>query len=241
MPAAIRIKKVVSTKLRSRLMRIANNMRGAQIAARIQVPSDLSWWYWQEFGSASRQRSDAPFPGGIGGNYTIKPIDRESNGDDYASVKVLHWGPEGGGVFAPSVSHPGIRPRLFVRQAIPQIMRQFGADVAAALKGGAYTENVLKRVLMEQTMPYALALIVSNLETAAPGTREDGRLLGNSAAETFEEEAEIVDASDFSPGNPFTRAPKEKVRYVVSKATKTKGQILTKPPIQRKPKELQPS
>lgn len=180
----------------------ATSFRGAQIAARIQVPSDLSWWYFLEFGTATRQQADAPVRGG-GKDYPIRPIER----GDVSTLKSLAW-PDGGGgtVFRAFVlHHPGIRPHPFVRGALGTIMQQFAKDIHAALAEGKVRSTTIKAVLMEQTMPYAKALLVDNLSVAAPGTRDDGNLSGNTAASVFEEEAEIVDASDFSPGNVFTK------------------------------------
>ena len=179
----------------------AASFRGAQIAARIQVPSDLTWWYFLEFGTATRQE-DAPVPG-PGAAYPIRPVD---HGDH--TLHTLAWPGEGGEtVFRKLVpAHPGIRPHPFVRQAIPDILSQWAIDIRAALVEGGFRMSTIKDSLMEETMPYALALLVSNLAAAAPGTRPDGNLLGDTAASVFEEEAEIVDAGDFSPGNSFTKA-----------------------------------
>lgn len=172
----------------------------ARIGARIQVPSDLRWWAWLEFGSATRTMADAPFAGG--GAYPIKNIDR----GDASTLRSLHWTANGVNVFKDNVpAHPGIRPHPFVRTAIKEIVEVFKADVVAALMdkgkdGYKFSPGAIQDVLLNHTMVYALSLIVANLATAAPGTREDGNLLGETASSVFEEEAEIVDGSDFSPG-----------------------------------------
>lgn len=188
----------------------ARSFRAAKIAARIQVPTDLSWWYFLEFGTASRRSSDAPYGGGATGTYLIKPIDRGNN----STLESLHWGPPGGGVFAAKVDHPGIRPHPFVRPSLSKIMQQFAADVAGALAREGFRANTVKQALINETMVFAKALLVANLAVAAPGTREDGNLLGLTAAEVFEEEAEITDAADFSPGGAgqFARRAAREIR-----------------------------
>jgi hypothetical protein len=192
----IRISKVTSTKFVDELKARARSFRTTKVAARLQVPSDLSFWYWLEFGTATRRSPEAPYGGGTSSNYLIKPIQR----GDSSTLEALHWGPEGGGVFAAQVMHPGIRPHPFVRPALNKIMQQFGKDLAAAFADGGFRTNVIRETLMNETMVFAKALIVKNLASAAPGTRPDGHLLGQTAAEVFDEESEIVSADDFSPG-----------------------------------------
>lgn len=209
MAPIVKIKSVVSTKLVAELRKRATSFRTAQIAARIQVPTDLTWWYYIEFGTATRRSGDAPYGGGATGPYPIDPIDR----GDSSTLQSLHWGPQGAGVFMKHVSHPGIRPHPFVRQALPVIMAQLVTDIRAALTEGGFRQNVLKETLLNETMVFAKALLVENLATAAPGTREDGNLLGETASSVFEEEAEIVDAGDFSPGSSFIRPRAPRVFY----------------------------
>lgn len=175
--------------------RRAEELRSARIAARIQVPTDLKWWYWLEFGTATRQMSDAPVRG-RGSKYPIEPIDRGNAG----TLKSLHWGPFGAGTFAAHVEHPGIRPHPFVRASLGMIMRQFRTDIVNGIRERGFSADVLRSILFDETMIYAKAKLVESLSVIAPGTREDGNLLGNSASSVFDEEAEIVDGKDFAPG-----------------------------------------
>lgn len=205
-----------STKFLDELRKRQASFRGARIAARIQVPSDLSFWYFLEFGTASRQDSAAPIRG-PGTSYPIYPVD----------ANALSWpGPDGERIVRDKVlAHPGIRPHPFVRQTLPDIRSFAKADLIAALMGagGFRTANV-KAQLLGNTMHRIVEMLSASLASAAPGTREDGKLDGNTAAEVFEEEAEVVDSSSHvvsasSKGSPTQpprtsapRAPRPQLR-----------------------------
>jgi hypothetical protein len=210
--------KLTSTLFIKELQARRRAFQGAMIAARIQVPSDLQWWYWLEFGTASRQDANAPVTGS-GAPYIIKPVNALSlyfpHANNPNSAFRTPFSAPGGetapgpddGRFASVVVHPGVRPHPFVRGTLGPIMRMVAEGFAQAAKGGL-RPNVFQTYLVNEIMPQAIEMIAESLDAVAPGTREDGRLDGNSAADVFREEAEAVGAQDFSPGQG-TRDAKE--------------------------------
>jgi hypothetical protein len=210
-----------SMKFVDELRKRATSFRNAQIAARIQVPSDLSWWYFLEYGTASRQDASAPYRGS-GEKYPIDPIDR---GDSSANLDMLKFpGKDGESIYRAHVEHPGIRPHPFVRTTLPAIRQFAKQDLIMALKGaGGMRAGNLKLQLLNNTMPRAIEMIGETLATVAPGTRDDGKLQGNTAAEEWldeEDGAYVVDASVSSPGGASTKTGNAAV--IVSTSPKTK-------------------
>lgn len=147
-----------------------------QIVAKIVVPDDLKFWYFQEFGTASR--GDAG-----GAAYSIDPIHANS---------LAFPGPGGEKVFAKHVNHPGIPARHSVGKAMPQIEEDTAASITKALQSGAADDPSLLKVAVEQSTQNAKELIVQSMEQNIPGTRADGKLLGRSAASVFDAEAQVV-------------------------------------------------
>jgi hypothetical protein len=196
-----------STKFIDELRKRSQSFQGAQIGARIQVPSDLIWWYWLEFGTAGRQDAGAPVRSGKT-TYPIAPVDRGGA----ATLDTLHWVDENGSHFPLRVAaHPGIRPHPFVRPILADIKAFAVRDVLAALAGdGGFRVVNVKSQLMQNTMHRIVEMISESLATVAPGTRPDGKLDGNTAAEVFEEGAEVVDGSAFAGGGSSLAAESPK-------------------------------
>lgn len=115
------------------------------------------------------------------GRYLILPV--------YA--KELRFpGPDGEEITAQKVWHPGVYPRAFVRNALDDIMKDFAATVAPYVATGQM--NLAQEALMNEVMQRALELIVEQIDQELIGTRDDGRLGGQTAGEAFSEGAEIV-------------------------------------------------
>src|SRR6478752_1499987 len=106
------------------LQRRIEAWHGRKIGARIRVPPELSWWYWQEFGTATRGDQ----PQASGHTYPIYPV----------NAKMLSWpGASGQRVFSHGVpAHPGIPPRRSVTKVLDDIRQETQEGVRAALREG---------------------------------------------------------------------------------------------------------
>jgi hypothetical protein len=159
--------------------------KGAVAAARIEAPPELKFWYWTEFGTATR--GEAGHSSGF--SYDIDPVDAEA----------LRFPLGGEMVMFDHVDHPGIRPHRSIRKVLPEIHQVVQERVRQALRAGG-TDNPQKlREAMVDATTAAKALIVDSMAVNVPGRRElepeRGRLGGLSAAEVFEAKATVVDLS----------------------------------------------
>lgn len=157
---------------------------GARISGRITVPPELSWWYYQEFGTATLSELHPSKRW-----YRIDPV----------NAKVLSWpdpNEPGGRTFREFTFHPGVRPRAIVRQVLSQIRNGAAQDLEASMLSGGFRPEIVKQRLLDKTMVEALKAIVRSMAVELPGTRPDGgKLEGQSAADVFESGAQIVDTS----------------------------------------------
>jgi len=153
---------------------------GAKAAARITVPDgpEYRWWYFQEFGTATHN-PDSPNPAG----YDILPV----NG------KGLAWtNPDGSRVVVPFVGfphtrpHPGVIPRRFITDIEPTINRTVADRVAHSLTTSGFSFEALRSALLTDIMPNIKSQIVQSMAEKLPGTREDGKLAGQRAADVFD-------------------------------------------------------
>ncbi len=180
---AIQVSKVTSTIFAEAMRERAESFRGTRISARLRVKPEAGFWYFLEYGTATRSDGQGPFGASPGTNYDIDPVNK----------KVLHWGPYGAGTFASHVSHPGIRPHPFVRQSLTEIVQKVGSDVSEFLSnGGDLTPQALQQMLINTGMEDAKTILVNSLAQLAPGTQENGKLLGETAASVFGDGAVIV-------------------------------------------------
>jgi hypothetical protein len=182
MPATPNIPMNLAVKpggFRDRLRQINQSPKPTQ-AWRITVPDDLSFWYFLEFGSAGRQDAEAPIRSEHGGSYEIKPK---------PDHKALHTA---GGRFNFRIEHPGVRPRLIYRGIRRELFEFIGTvNLAHALVTGQTEDGLSLNEAMHEVMLFAVHAMGARLDAAAPGTREEGRLGGRTAGDTFREEAQI--------------------------------------------------
>lgn len=160
----------------------------AKVSARITVPDELSWWYWNEFGTASKAD-----PGrGSGAPYPIEPV----NG------KALVFQGRAGTVITSRVdAHPGVRPSRSVaesRQQIDQVMRD---AVAKAIAQSADKPELVQEALQSaarQAVEIIGEAMNRNLQPSRDGDSEfpnqAGRLGGGGrrAGDVFVQNAQIV-------------------------------------------------
>ena len=160
-----------STKFAAELQRRLESIAGGPrvMSGLLHVPPELAWWYWQEFGTA--------------GPYDIDPV----------NAKVLSWPTPEGRAIAHHVKHPGIKPRRFVTDSLPEIRQKMAQDFMAVFT--TFNPELYKQALLTSTLPEAKKIIVSAIEDRLPGTRIDGKLAGDTAANTFDSAATITDVS----------------------------------------------
>lgn len=149
--------------------------RARKIGALIYAPDALKWWIYQEYGTATRGQFGGP-------RYPIDPV----------NAKVLAFpNGQGGTTLTPHVDHPGIPPRHSVEKALPQIEEFVMAALEQALNEGAADDPIALQEAVIKAVTEAKQLIVRSMSENIPGTRDDGRLQGQSAAGAFESESEV--------------------------------------------------
>lgn len=156
--------------------------KNVKIASRIEVPVELRWWYWNEFGTATK---GDPEHGASGHYYTIVPV----------AAKELRFPHNGQMVFSKEVPHFGVKPSRSVTKVLVEIRENASAAVHDAfLHGAADDPQILKLTIFHATQK-AKELIVESMSRNIPGVREAepelGRLGGARASDVFEESAEV--------------------------------------------------
>lgn len=133
----------------------------------IHVPEELAFWYALEFGTHA---------------YTIEPKDK----------KAMHFEGRGGEeVFAAKVNFPGIRPRLIYRGIRDVWMAKvMELPFVEGLALYDYDEAEIA-ALTRNAMEDAKELMAKRLEQEAPGSHEDGKLKGQTAASAWRDKAEV--------------------------------------------------
>jgi hypothetical protein len=182
MPVLPKIPITLSVKpggFRDQLKALNQAFSAGTISHTLKVPEQLAWWGFLEFGTAP---------------YTIKA----------KLAKALHFDNH----FALSVDHPGIRPRMIYRgvrdefieylktlRITASLMRDAGSEVNPDNAGPAEVMGFDDRADADTKVVLALVkakeLMAKRLETEAPGSRADGQLKGNRAADVWREEAYI--------------------------------------------------
>lgn len=160
----------ISGDFLDRMSKRIEQWSGKTISARIYAPDELMWWYWLEVGTA--------------GPYPIDPI----------NAKMLKFpGDAGEAVYAHHVEHPGIAPRHSVLQAMPEIQAQASVKIAEAMSEGGLDDATLLQAAVNTAVKEAKTQIAESIATNIPGTREDGRLLGQTASSVFDAKAVVIE------------------------------------------------
>lgn len=160
---------VKSTRFLKELQARVASFSGRSPSAVLEVPPELKWWLYLEYGTAP---------------HAIDPHD---------PPEALRWYEGGHPVIRDHVDHPGIRPRAFVRKALPTI----SSVVTSAIYQGLVTNGfryTAVRVSLRSAATDAKAIIVQSLaqETkTTPRTDKDARLPGVTAAQEFSTKSTI--------------------------------------------------
>jgi hypothetical protein len=166
------------TKLAEELQRRIGKVAGRRPAARIVVPEELAWWYFQEFGSTGPYEIVAR----DGGVLRLPPT------ADYPHP-----------TFRSSVMHPGVAPKAYVREVLPDIQQMAAKEMTAAFVQSDYDPQAVQDVLMSRVMPDALDRICESMSKELHQTRtaEYPGKLGTAAPEdVFRSSAEIKDTGE---------------------------------------------
>jgi hypothetical protein len=156
--------------LKEELERRIAALQSQQVGFVIWVPDNMSWWYYHEFGTL--------------GGYPIDPV----------NAKFLSW-PEpqaqGGRRYAAHVTHPGNKPLHMVYRITLDAQEYTREAVMQAFQESGYDPEQLQFVMLNDVGPAVQQMIVDSIAEQLPGVRQDGKLMGESAAEAFAAESEI--------------------------------------------------
>lgn len=168
-------------------------LKGSNLTVTLKVGPEASFWRIHEWGSATHRED------GSGSAYTIEPKTKDFlRFPDFEHRYKLPHDPHGYAL-APhipispdnTVSHPGVRPRAMVRKETLNIREAFRTALRSVT---ALRLDAFKAALLSG-MGVARALIVASIGRELPGTRDDGKLQGRTAAEVFDGAA-IVELSN---------------------------------------------
>jgi hypothetical protein len=172
----------------TRLQQKRQEWANAKIAARIVVPPELSWWFYQEWGTAIGGRSgQVDETGGASGHTYEIPT-----GLTHAVSFEGKEGPFTGYV----LRHPGVSSRHFVTRTLPENLQIAAIKFVAAMDRSKWNVETVRASLLGETMPRVKENIVQMIEITLPGHNPSGKLGGETAASAFEASATIVDVSE---------------------------------------------
>lgn len=191
-----------STKLAVNLASIRSRLAGSKIAARVSVPTDLDWWFYQEFGTATHFDEDpialpdgieqAPLPPSASPDFYVI---RARAGGKLRLPITMHWPDAWEG---PYVLHPGVAPKAFIRRILPDIHAATSLALAQALYERDYDPSSVQQALMSEIMPNIIQEIAASMAESLHGESDrdsPGKLEGSNPADVFLESASVVDIS----------------------------------------------
>lgn len=158
-------------------------------AGRLVVPEQMKWWYWQEFGTATR--GEKPYASGQ--TYSIAPV----------VAKALRWPnatvpteADGSRIQSFVIAHPGIPPHRFVQKSLRDVRLIASSNLHDTLKGGVLRRlHTVRLSLIQKTMVAAKNRISQEIAAELPGTRPDGKLFGGAASVAWLRHVRIVDTT----------------------------------------------
>lgn len=165
---------------------------------RLRVPPTLSWWYYQEFGTATK--FDKP-PATVGGFRISALSGSKSGGKKYkieaVNAKLLRFPYDGRMIYKKRVMHPGVKPARFVVSALNEIDAEVQDAAKWAFKNGALEQPEILKNAVRSAVVKAKEFITTNMSRALDGSRdlepEGGKLGGRDAASVFDDQAQIVE------------------------------------------------
>jgi hypothetical protein len=185
---------LTSLRLTAALKTLANNARSAgRFGAVLEVPPDLGWWYYQEFGTATHfdpgDHNGYIPPSSHPDGYFIYPLHgkglklRASAAHPEETI-IPHVGPPY------TQLHPGVEPKSFVRRVLNDIDAQSANALVAALVNSQYDFQAVKNALLGEVMDMVKNKIVSSMAESLHA-EPDGKLNGAEPAQVFEAAATV--------------------------------------------------
>jgi hypothetical protein len=170
---------IKSLQLLERLQQIKQRAASVgNIGVTLQVPDDLFWWVFLEFGTG-RYRDENPT-----GGYEITAI----------NTKMLHFFEAATGKerFESSVFMPGIPAFHMITSIYDDILSYQRSFIAQTLIESNYDMEAVKELIVSKMMPKIKEMIIDSFSENLPNhERELGRL-SVTATQAFEEGLEIV-------------------------------------------------
>lgn len=183
------------------------------LAARLTVPPELAWWYWNEFGTAGEtqpaefnkvsQWSTGPITGPTGA-----PTSYKIKASGINALELVFRTGEGTLFRGEEVTHPGIRPSRNVQKALPMIQLRIMEGVRSTIKAGLLDNPTLILGTFKNSLEQAKTLITEQMQknmgkpTGRPPIKEDsfdrdlGRLEGRPAHTVFAGAAVVKELSE---------------------------------------------
>lgn len=155
------------------------------IAAKITVPPEMIWWYWQEFGTASYAEASPSYPG-----YTVPKVPDPT-------ITLRFQGLDGSIILTKSIFTTGVPAKHMVTSVLNDIRRYAFTRVREVLKATNYSAIALEDLLLTDIMQYAKTIIIESfaLNLSEHAGRQFGRLGSSTPAEEFTAKATIVNTS----------------------------------------------
>jgi hypothetical protein len=175
---------VQSTKFLPNLRGMRERFKGInQFSYKIVVPPEMIWWYWQEFGTALyAERGTKP---GNEVGYDVTPINKGA----------LKFYDRGAGDFriAAKTFVYGIPPHHMVTDSLPEIEIEMKQSVMQAFREAEYDANKIHEILLTKMMPRIKEIIRQAFEIKLNLPSRPNGKLDQSAADEFEQKAEVKD------------------------------------------------
>lgn len=130
------------------------------MGARVVVPPELAWWYYQEFGTAGKNESGEA----NSSTYTIEPV--KGNKLTFMWEGVLTD-------FGIVENHPGVRPAGFVRKALPTIQQEIHRKLGEVLRKDSVDSPEALQSALLHSMQFAKEEITTSM-AAQLGHFQDG-------------------------------------------------------------------
>lgn len=194
------IKFTAKSSLIGRLDKLSKEFKDKKFKATLEVGSEASFYKFLEWGTATHRAE--PVQGappasdygvtGPGSEYEIHPHgDYQLRfPDPTGKYEALEHNEAGEALADQILHHPGVPATGFIRTQLFAIRERFSALVKQSVEQSGIAVSSFKAALLPSAT-IAKTLIVESLSQAAPGTRPDGKLLGRTAADVFDEATTI--------------------------------------------------
>jgi hypothetical protein len=105
------------------------------------------------------------------------------------------------------LNHPGIYPQHMITRNLQLFLKIAADHLRTAWRREPLSLLAAREELRDKTMPIVKSHIVEAMRRQIPGTRIDGKLLGQTAGGVFDREATIVDTTTSTGFKPFQTRP----------------------------------